>query len=456
MSETLNHSEPTTSLLEDERWELVQRIAASRHLLKAPQLREILFYLSRRVLAENAASISEQEIGCKVLGRRPDFSPNEDNIVRVQVRHLRKKLDEYFNTEGQEEPLMLTIPKGAYLPRFEPRPAQPQITTIQHAEMAIPELPVVEPTGPEPDKAVTSRIPTSILLVVLGALLLTSVILWRQKEALRRNPAEEAQPLRGDPLWSRIFAPGRETSIVVADTCLVAVQDILDVDIPLNDYLSGAYPAKLIASVPDKSLQAGLQLIASRQYTSLGDATIAARLMELSRKYTAQTSIRYSRFISVREFKTGNFVLIGSRRGMPWEQLFEPQMNFFLEEDHKTRKYFFRNRAPAPGEQTTYGDSVDRKTNQDTYADVALLPNLAGTGYVLMLSGIDMAATEAAGDMITNPEFPATLTKLLKPRPGQAAAPYVEILLHAKVTAGTAGCSEIIAHRLPESPKPTS
>src|SRR5580704_9992579 len=75
--------------VEDERWTLVQRILASRHFQKAPQLREILLYLSRRTLEDNPGTISEHDIGCNVLGRRPDFNSNEDNIVRVQVRHLR-------------------------------------------------------------------------------------------------------------------------------------------------------------------------------------------------------------------------------------------------------------------------------------------------------------------------------------------------------------------------------
>ena len=136
MSELQSHSEQTTASVEDERWALVQRVASSRQLIKAPQLREILLYISRRELTDHPIAITEQEIGCKVLGRRPDFSPNEDNIVRVQVRHLRKKLEEYFSSEGLEEPLVLTIPKGAYLPRFESRFAQP--ASAAAAETAAP------------------------------------------------------------------------------------------------------------------------------------------------------------------------------------------------------------------------------------------------------------------------------------------------------------------------------
>src|ERR1700760_1924609 len=102
----------------DERWELVQRIASSR-FSKAPQLREILFYICQRALTDPSATIKEYEIGCNVLGRKPDFNPNDDNIVRVQVSHLRKKLEEYFSSDGKDESIQITVPKGSYIPRFE-------------------------------------------------------------------------------------------------------------------------------------------------------------------------------------------------------------------------------------------------------------------------------------------------------------------------------------------------
>jgi hypothetical protein len=105
----------------DDRWSLVLRIAASHQFTRAAQLRDILIYICQRALTDPAASIKEYEIGCNVLGRKPDFNPNEDNIVRVQISHLRKKLDEYFAEDGKDEPVQITVPKGAYVPRFEPK-----------------------------------------------------------------------------------------------------------------------------------------------------------------------------------------------------------------------------------------------------------------------------------------------------------------------------------------------
>ncbi len=110
---------------EDERWVLAQRIVSSRPFARAPQLREFLLFVTSRTLAARQSEINELEIGRTVLGRRAAFNPQEDNIVRVQARHLRTKLDEYFQTEGRDEPLVVTIPKGTYVPCFKTRPPSP-------------------------------------------------------------------------------------------------------------------------------------------------------------------------------------------------------------------------------------------------------------------------------------------------------------------------------------------
>lgn len=460
MSQLLNERsehEHVTSLDFDERWILVQRIAASRHLVKAPQLRDILLYTSRQLLAEHATAISEQEIGCKVLGRRTDFSPNEDNIVRVQIRHLRKKLEDYFSSEGVDEPIILTIPKGAYLPHFEARPEHP----LQPIAVIPTQLPAAGPSLPlsvSPAPKIRRSPPAAAFVVlVLVCAVLAVLLLWKGRPLPlpRQSVAgEDSTAAREDPFWSKIFASRRQTSIVVADTNLVMVQDILNVDVPLSKYLEGGYPEKLIAGVPNRELQAALRLIAARQYTSLGDAVLVAKFMDLSHHYGAQSNLRYSRYVSVREFKTGNFILIGSRRGIPWEQLFESKLNYTIEEDRATRKFHLRNKSPLPGERPVYGLSTGGSAEQDTYADIALLPNLAGTGYVLLLSGIDMAATEAAGDLVTQSDFGATLTRLLNSRAGQPPASYVEILLQARATAGTSEGARIIGYRLIEGPRP--
>ena len=443
----------------DERGALVQRIVSSAHFVKAPQLTDLLIYVTRRALEDKATSLSEYELGCNALGRRADFNPNEDNIVRVQVRHLRKKLEDYFLTEGREEPVILTIPKGAYVPCFSPRPEPlPAPPTSTATPANDPFHPVPPPNG----RAVsgTSRrrwTGAAAAGLVCLCLVLSAVAFrfWREADELRSRvpPLEDRIPVSEDVLWSKIFASGQTTTIVVADSCLAMLQDILDIDVPIEDIIGSSATAKIIDGVKDKQLQSALRLLATRQYTSFGDAIVAGRLLRLSEYYRGRPRIRYARYLDTREFKSGNFILIGSRRSLPWVQLFEPQLNFYVEQDAKPHSYRFRNRSPKPGEQAYYGGGLGGKNQAESYADIAIVPNLSGNDYVVIISGLVGAATEAAGEFLTSREFSSTLAKLLRERPGGGSARYAEILLQVKTMPGTAGVPRIISQRLLSPPK---
>src|SRR5208282_138508 len=93
----------------------------------------------------------EQYIGCAVFGRRADYNPGDDNIVRAEARELRKRLEQYFAGEGKEESLEIRIPKGSYVPVFEAR--------NQKAEESV--FPSHPQTSAMPDEPVTGGNKTS-------------------------------------------------------------------------------------------------------------------------------------------------------------------------------------------------------------------------------------------------------------------------------------------------------
>jgi hypothetical protein len=67
---------------------------------------------------EGQETVSEHEIAVEALGRRPDFDPKHDAIVRVEAHRVRKRLSEYYGKEGAGREIRLVIPSGAYLPVF--------------------------------------------------------------------------------------------------------------------------------------------------------------------------------------------------------------------------------------------------------------------------------------------------------------------------------------------------
>ncbi|WP_321471884.1 hypothetical protein [uncultured Paludibaculum sp.] len=426
-------------LAADERWALALRVASSKAFAKATQLRELLLYLVKRTLMAPTVEITEQEIGCQVLGRRQDYDTQSDNIVRVQIRHVRQKLEEYFAAEGRNEPLVLTIPKGSRVPRFEPR-VEPDVKTGD-AEALSPPEPVVKETGP-------AKLPRALGLA-LGAITLLVVVFLAGRAAGHKDLTAQgvANATVAGPLWSRLFPGGELTTIVIADSSFALLQDTLRSALTLDEYTKGGLP-RLIETETDPRLKAVLRDMSTRQHTSLADATISSKLRVIGRQAGGRVTVRYSRHMGVRDFNSGNFVIIGSKRGVPWVELFEQDMNFRLKHIGPDWRFGFVNQKPQPGEAEIYSTMVPPNTPTESYATIAFLPNTARSGDVLLLDGLVMEATEAAGEFCMS----GALTKLLsdKLRVGpHDKLPYFEVLLKIRIVSGAPHNVEVVAWRRP-------
>lgn len=100
-----------------ERAEL-RAVLASGVFLRSPTLSRFLTYVCQKYFEGNRDYISEHSIGVEALGRRPDFDPISDSIVRVEASRLRKRLAQYYETEGASHRIKLQLRLGVYLPAF--------------------------------------------------------------------------------------------------------------------------------------------------------------------------------------------------------------------------------------------------------------------------------------------------------------------------------------------------
>jgi len=57
-----------------------------------------------------------------VFGREESFDPQTDPVVRLEAGRLRRDLERYYLTAGRDDPILIEVPKGAYVPVFTARP----------------------------------------------------------------------------------------------------------------------------------------------------------------------------------------------------------------------------------------------------------------------------------------------------------------------------------------------
>lgn len=93
---------------------LLERILESRYFRQAPTLRRLLRHLCGISSRDAHHASTEYDLAVRVLGRRPDFDPAQDPVVRVNVARIRERLACYFQREGKCEKLRLVVPRGEY------------------------------------------------------------------------------------------------------------------------------------------------------------------------------------------------------------------------------------------------------------------------------------------------------------------------------------------------------
>ncbi len=94
----------------------LEKILTSNTFAEALRLRNFLKYIVFTSLEGKADAIKEYHIAVEVFGRKESFDPRLDPIVRVEASRLRSKMEQYLKTEGQNDRLMILIPKGRYVP----------------------------------------------------------------------------------------------------------------------------------------------------------------------------------------------------------------------------------------------------------------------------------------------------------------------------------------------------
>jgi predicted ATPase len=95
------------------------RILRSRIFSNAPTLSRLLRHLVEGTLGGHAGGqMKEYSLGVEVFDRGESFDPRTDTIVRVQARRLRMKLQVYYRTVGQFDPVLIEVPTGRYAAVF--------------------------------------------------------------------------------------------------------------------------------------------------------------------------------------------------------------------------------------------------------------------------------------------------------------------------------------------------
>jgi len=96
----------------------LSRVLASSAFQDADRAKSFLSFIVTTTLDGRGSEIKESVIAVEALGRSTSFDPKADPIVRVEAGRLRQRLKTYYHLEGATDPVLITLPKGTYVPEF--------------------------------------------------------------------------------------------------------------------------------------------------------------------------------------------------------------------------------------------------------------------------------------------------------------------------------------------------
>lgn len=433
-----------TPLRKEDCLSALQAVLTSPQFRRSSQLRRFLSYVVQQTLEGADVSLSEQQIGVSLFGRRPSYDTSSDNIVRVYASEIRKRLEIYYENEGKLADVRIEIPRGAYKPLF----------TRMAAEV---DEPIVEPepdTAPSPAEVpgdMVAAIPPQrdrrllilaalLCFAVLGAIIQSVRVHWLQN---RLQPWTAGSATSS--FWQPFFQGPHETVVVLADTNFAMAQDLAGYRFTLTDYLNQAYLRELPhipgVAADEKTIETLIPVISNRNSGSVSDFRTAQRILALA-PGSSLLRLEFARDFSAETLRHGSTILLGSSRSNPWSGVMQDKLFYRLESFASRSTMQVRNIKPRPGEKDVYLTSSD-PNRTDGYCIVALLPSPGGEGRTLLIAGTDSQATESGGEFLTRED---SLRKLQQTLGTNLSQPF-QLLLRTSRAAGSPLSTEIVLQR---------
>ncbi len=430
---------------DDPRWLTAQRVVASRHFVRSRLLAKFLLYIVAETLEDRKTNITEHRIGVLVFDRPPSYSSINDNIVRTYARQLRRRLAEYFAGEGKDEPLQIQIPLGGYVPVFEP--AAPKGAGAQRPCAAEPVSDAAEPmeqaereTAAHVLRPEWKRYTTlGAALAAYSAMLVFATWLAVHWQGVRLPAGPFSDPAK--PLWTALFGGPANCYIVPADAGFNILEDLSHHPLPLAYYVKGGYADMPLPPIDDHSAED----LRTQQFTSFTDLQIVSALARLPEFNPERAILRFPRQLQLDDLKDANAILLGSMSSNPWAAIAQGSANFRIVNGDTMQAATIVNTKPEPGEAASY-QSHWNEPSHETYAIIAYLPNLGGSGHILMLQGLDVAGTQAAGETLMHPEAIASVLRKAT-RPDGSLRSFEILLRSRSIASGSAG-ADVIGSRI--------
>jgi hypothetical protein len=402
-------SDPASGPTENQVREELDRVLSSHAFRLSKRCQDFLRYVVDATLAGEADTLKERTIGVEVFGRPARYHPSDDAVVRVRALEVRKRLALYYAEEGAHNAIRIEVPPGAYVAEFRFREVL-ETATAGHAPKEFLD-PVSEGDVGTPPAARKTALawPRSQGLWAGGIVVLAclAAFLWVQ-------PLQPPSAL--DQCWSPVLQGPSPVSLCVA----FMPAYILDRNAPATPRLEDfRLREKGLVSVTDL-----------RAMWKISDALTA-----MDQRFQA----RIGDEVSLYDLRQGPAVLVGYSHTR-WKQL-SKELRFYIDLLREPLGVLDNDK---PTDWKISHHPAESGFGED-YAVVSRVFHPDTRNMLVGISGITGFGTEAASDLVTDPDL---LADILRDTPAGWQDKNLQVVLHVKVISGVPSSPRVVATHL--------
>ena len=439
-----------TRALDDAEKTLVLReldaILGSSIFQPSKRCQQFLSYVVRHRLEGNHERLKERTIGVDLFHRPVGYPTGDDPVVRVQAGEVRRRLDQYYQAATNASKVRIELHLGSYSPEF--KWVQPALSLEQSAPNQEPhEIQEVlqasghrqESTRVDPRQAEkTYPRKHGWLAWVLSAAGLASLA----GLALLGAHFYRAKPPQS--ILQKFWSPALSSSEPVL-ICLAKPSVYLP-SIKLYQRHS-KNPEKFLGQFERLSQSPDLQpndklvwgdMVEYPDYgLAAGDVYTAIHLSALLGQIGKKNQVRIGGNYSFQDLRNSPAVVIGAFNNR-WTMQMTSNLHFAFAEVGSESVI----REDGPSGRRWYSKSdADGKALEDFAVITRLLDSKTGQ-FVLIVAGIKSYGTQAAGELVSSPDY---LQKALLSAPPDWETRNVQIVVQTTVTDGLPGPPEVVA-----------
>jgi hypothetical protein len=399
---------PKTEEEKEEVRRQMNRLLETAHFKNSRRYPVLFRFIVEETLEGRGEFLKERLLGIRVFNRAPNYDTSDDPIVRVTIAEIRKRIAQYYHEEAHETELRIELLPGRYEPEFHPSRNRFAVLAegngTGHSKVGLGEheheseskvaptvaIPAVEASRPSGDWHKSGLSKLGVIGIGAAALAVAGIIAvvgWRW-----------SHPSAIEEFWKPILSARRPIIFCLptgaAGSNVAAAAGILSQSGP------GPRPA-VSTSAADVSSPTFLDHETEGENVVYSDALAMQRISNWLASHGSESSLRLNVYTTLDDLQQGPAILIGGLDNN-WTLREIAHLRYRFSGTDQEEYWIVDNKNPGKRDW-----EVDLKTRypavQRDYALVARFHDDSTRQVEVVVAGIGMSGTAAAGKFLTDP-----------------------------------------------------